>query len=275
MERQKLQEEAEQLDPQELKHALLQQARQQRRAVLQTVLRPGGTRPHVHRPFKLVLDPVVLPEPEPQPEAQPKPQPELPLASTTPGAAFSSGVLQERQQLAQTQLACAKTPASLLLGRYTPMEGVPERLLLTVRPTRPPATVSRSLRQQSSTPFGFTPVEGIPERLVAVRLLTGQCQQQAQGGSHVVSNERSEGHQQQAPLLPPQQDGVESPVEGLVQEGARRSSDAAPAPLDEFAFVPAAAGGDAAGDGAEGTRANGCGAEGEQNWRSSCVGVDA
>eukprot|EP00887_Chlorella_sp_A99_P007662 scaffold20.g7662.t1 len=237
-EQHKLHDDAVQLDPDELMEALLAQARQQRQVMLAQVLRLG-TRQHVRRPFSIMLDPVVEPEPEPEPEPetveQEEPEGDAAAAAATPGLhLLSAGRLL---QAASSRLGQLRTPGSLLQGRYTPIEGVPERLLLTARPRQPSAaaTASRS-RLTAATPAGFTPMEGVPERLVSAQLLSGLRRCMGPGSSRMQSNGLAE------------HGGVDSPVEGLVQEGAHRGSAAQPVPADEFAFAAPAGG---SGEGSE------------------------
>lgn len=147
-------------------------------------------------------------------------------------------VAPEQDELAEpgtSQQGQAHTPGTSLYGRYTPMEGVPERLaLLATRGKAAPATATASLMARpTGTPAGFTPLEGIPERLLAFPALPG--------ASRMGSNASG-------------RPSVDSPVEGLVLEaGARRraSGGAAPARLaaagstggfDGFAPSPQATG---------------------------------
>lgn len=158
----------------------------------------------------------------------------------TPGTAL----LQQDEQPAATadrqqqtsQRGQARTPGTSLFGRYTPMEGVPERLaaLAASHGKLLPATLLRSggpRAAAASTPDGFTPLEGIPERLGALRQLPGGPRLlNLPGATRICSNEAEAS--------------VDSPVEGLVQQGAKRSrgSGDAPSPADgkaEFAgFAP-------------------------------------
>lgn len=141
-----------------------------------------------------------------------------------------------RQQHQTSQRGQARTPGASLFGRYTPMEGVPERLaaLAASRGKLLPATLLRSGGPRAAaagTPAGFTPLEGIPERLGALRQLPGGPRLLSlPGATRICSNEAEAS--------------VDSPVEGLVQQGAKRSrgSGDAPSPADreaEFAgFAP-------------------------------------
>lgn len=189
--------------------------------MLRAVLRPGGKRSHVRRPFMLVLDPVVLPEPEPEP------------TTVTPGEGMSAGCLAHAAGSSQRGRAPVSAGHSGG-GWVTPMEGVPERLVLTARARVLPPTVSRSRGRIILTPAGYTPLEGIPERL---HLLTAQRVALA-GRSAIISNGTPGGS-----------GSVDSPVDGLVQEGVRRSSAGGqPVPADEFAFAPTAEEADGSGD---------------------------
>ncbi|KAL4452119.1 hypothetical protein ABPG75_007781 [Micractinium tetrahymenae] len=147
---------------------------------------------------------------------------------------------QEPLEPATSQRGQARTPGTSLYGRYTPMEGVPERLaLLATRGKAAPgvgaalATAAASpLARPAGTPAGFTPLEGIPERLLAFPALPGASRLGSNAGGRP---------------------SVDSPVEGLVLEGAARrrgSTGAAPARLagaggagdfDGFAPSPQAA----------------------------------
>lgn len=154
----------------------------------------------------------------------------------TPGTALlqqdgQPAATADRQQQT-SQRGQARTPGTSLFGRYTPMEGVPERLaaLAASRGKLLPATVLRSggpRAAAASTPAGFTPLEGIPERLGALRQLPGGPRLLSlPGATRICSNEAEAS--------------VDSPVEGLVQQGTKRSrgSGDAPSPADgeaEFA----------------------------------------
>ncbi|KAL4857201.1 hypothetical protein ACK3TF_002502 [Chlorella vulgaris] len=262
-------QEPEDPDPEELKDALLEQAKAQRWALMQAAMRPGTGRVPRRREFAIAL-PEPLEEEEAEEEqgqeqgqverhqpgeedaayqldvewvlvedgAQEQPALECaeqgeertaeegvmgeqaasaalqPLAADAPdlGAATPGAALWRQPdglQLEQTdsQRGQAKTPASSLYGRYTPMEGVPERLALPTARQQPPATVSHLVHPSSipaDTPAGFTPVEGIPERQLA--FLGGPRVFGLPGVSRMCSNEERQG--------------VDSPVEGLVQQGA-------------------------------------------------------
>lgn len=149
-------------------------------------------------------------------------------ADATPGAVLWQQQQQQQdgqpasaeQQQADSQRAQAKTPASSLFGRYTPMEGVPERLALlaATRGKQLPATVSRLAAQPAlmGTPAGFTPLEGIPERLHG--FAAGPRALDLPGVTRVYSNEAEAA-------------SVDSPVEGLVQQGGRRSRCSGDEPL--------------------------------------------
>jgi hypothetical protein len=253
------------LDPEALKDALLEKARADRRALVEAAMRPGTGRVPRRREFALDLPPLRVEQAEAEEQQQleqgvgdycdyewqlaagevqmdgghsrhPEWAAEAGVlaqqlaraavqpadagadpagaSAATPGAALLCQLGGELQQeMADSQLAQAKTPGASLLGRYSPMEGVPERLvLLATRNKQPPATVSRSLRQPACTPAGFTPMEGIPERLMA--LAAGP---RSLGATRVCSNEASPA--------------VDSPVEGLVQQGARACRDL-PQPAD-------------------------------------------
>lgn len=117
-----------QLDPEELKDALLQQAIAQRRALVASSLRKGTGRDVKRATFKIV---VTLPEPRPEP---------IPLNL-------------EAHTLTSSQLATAKSPSAPGLRHYpSPIEGVPERIMAAA-----PQVVPR--------PFtgGPSPMEGVPE----------------------------------------------------------------------------------------------------------------
>ncbi|EFN54867.1 hypothetical protein CHLNCDRAFT_134945 [Chlorella variabilis] len=263
------------VDPEALKDALLEQAKAQRRALMEAALRPGTGRFPRSREFAITLLPLQLEEQEEelleeagadqllqqdmewqaageagdeqlleygeheeqaweveegvlaeqQARAAVQPAAADAPASTaaTPGAALlrqqdgqpqSGGLQQERPD---SQRGQAKTPATSLFGRYTPMEGVPERLaLLATRGKQPPATVSRSARP-ARTPAGFTPTEGIPERLLAFQPPLGGPRPLGLPGATLVCSNQA-------------QRSVDSPVEGLVQQGVRRSKDGAAVP---------------------------------------------
>lgn len=263
------------MDPEALKDALLEQAKAQRRALMEAALRPGTGRFPRSREFAITLLPLQLEEQEEelleeagadqllqqdmewqaageagdeqlleygeheeqaweveegvlaeqQARAAVQPAAADAPASTaaTPGAALlrqqdgqpqSGGLQQERPD---SQRGQAKTPATSLFGRYTPMEGVPERLaLLATRGKQPPATVSRSARP-ARTPAGFTPTEGIPERLLAFQPPLGGPRPLGLPGATLVCSNQA-------------QRSVDSPVEGLVQQGVRRSKDGAAVP---------------------------------------------
>ncbi len=163
-------------------------------------------------------------------------------ASTgTPGSALlqqggQPATTADRWQQQSSQRGQARTPGASLFGRYTPMEGVPERLaaLAASRGKLLPATLLRSGGPRAAaagTPAGFTPLEGIPERLGALRQLPGGPRLLSlPGATRICSNDGEAS--------------VDSPVEGLVQQGAKRSrgSGDAPSPADgeaEFAgFAP-------------------------------------
>ena len=286
---------AAELDPEALKDALVEQARAQRRALLQAALRPGTGRQPRSRKISITLPPLQLEEDEPAEEevqhgeAAPGDEAALtveelaaladaelavqqlhdseaawecmaaeeegmlaqaaagaapqPADAATPGAALwqqeqqaeYGGAAGDEMQPGTSQHGQARTPATSLLGRYTPMEGVPERLALLATRGKGgaslggaalPATGSRSVRP-AGTPAGFTPLEGIPERLHAFQPLPG--------ATRVLSN-----------LGVP---SVDSPVEGLVHEAARRRSiGAAQQPAD----VPVAAAAEGEGEVAAG-----------------------
>lgn len=158
-----------------------------------------------------------------------------------PGSVATAAVQQEEEALepGTSQRGQARTPGTPQYGRYTPIEGVPERLpLLATRGKAAPAAATASLLgRPAATPAGFTPLEGIPERLLSFPALPG--------ASRMGSNGR--------------RPSVDSPVEGLVMEGAAHrhaSAGAAPAqlacagggpgfdgfePSPQFTGVPAAA----------------------------------
>lgn len=202
--------EAAALDPEEVKDALLLQALAARRATLMATLRPGSGRTPTRRSFRIVL-PALVPEPEPEPE------PELvaavqqagPLGAPTPGTS-------RRAQL-------PRTPGSAL--KWTPMEGVPERLARIAAPGAAPSSYP-TLSLPLGTPAGMTPQEGVPERVQHIRVAPGQWL--PRGPTPVASSQ------------PLGSDG--SPVNGLVQHAMRHPGQHTPAPAHAaFEFsVPAA-----------------------------------
>ena len=175
--------------------------------------------------------------------AEAQKQAQLQPAAATPGTALWLQQQQEQQQEGQpplsqqqqqdSQRAQAKTPGTS--GQYTPMEGVPERMLLATRGKQLPLTVSRLGLAAAGTPAGFTPLEGVPELAMVFQPLPGGPRLLGLPGATLVCS--NEG----------QQPSVDSPVEGLLQEGARRSKEdvGVPRPADGFAFaqLPSPAGG--------------------------------
>jgi hypothetical protein len=280
-EQRQLAEQAQQsaLDPEALKDALLEQARAQRRALMEATLRAGTGRMPRRREFAVTLPPM---QPEEEPEAEPaeeeeqaqfvgeaeqdeeqllqmeegdgevmeaqqqweaeqgvlaeaREQAQLQPAAATPGTALwlqqqrqqeGQAPLSQQQQQQDSQRGQAKTPGTS--GQYTPMEGVPERILLATRGKQLPLTVSRLGLAAASTPAGFTPLEGVPELAMVFQPLPGGPRLLGLPGATLVCS--NEG----------QQPSVDSPVEGLLQEGARRSKEdgGVPRPAEGFAFAP-------------------------------------
>ena len=198
------------------------QALAQRRAVLQATLRPGTGRAPPRHQFRITLRELAPPSPDENAAASEAAA--AAAAAAAPQGTPGAGLLQS------TQMGRARTPGtSGLLGRYSPMEGVPERLTAP-RARAPPGTVLRSGGHASrqATPRGYTPMEGIPERLLLRRASAGA------GNSRVLSNAGV--------------GSVSSPVEGLVRQAAgHASAQPGQAPAgEEFAFAAPQGAGNAA-----------------------------
>lgn len=140
---------------------------------------------------------------EPEPQTAPKPSPQLQLART-PGTSLRNMTPMEGVPEWFSAWRPAKVPGTAARGAatpYTPIEGVPERLV----PARP-ATAR-------AAPTPYTPMEGVPERQGP--LLPSRLQRVA-GAQHLPRVKvTSVGAVQQ-------QEGqsVDSPIGGLVQQEA-------------------------------------------------------
>ncbi|GAB4819138.1 hypothetical protein N2152v2_006184 [Parachlorella kessleri] len=224
-------------DVEQLKDEVLAGYLQRSRERLASKLRTG--RAPSNRQFSIRLRPVILPVPAAQEEpASPKPQEQNIVHDAEPQP---QSVTRPTPQAQLQQTACP-TPATNLIGR-TPVEGVPERWL--------PAP-----QQKCQTPatalVGRTPMEGVPERWTAPRAamqnrpatpapaLPTPMEGVPEGRTVLVVHKMplarrlEQQHQRQR--------SVDSPIEGVVQQGARATtSDGRPAALGEFTFAAAMA----------------------------------
>jgi hypothetical protein len=207
-------------DVEQLKDQLLAGYLQSSREYLDARLRTG--RVPANRQFGIRLRPVVLPAPPPPEEA---PVPCEDGQENEPAAVPQSAARPTPQQLH----ASCQTPAGSSLGR-TPMEGVPERWLAPPQTCRTPAT---SL-------LGKTPMEGVPERWTAPRAARKPATPPLPTPMEGVPEGRTQLVIRKLPAsrrMEEAQQSVDSPIEGVVQHGARPSACAPPAALADFTFA--------------------------------------
>jgi hypothetical protein len=226
------------LDPEELKDALLEQAHQQRREALAATLRGGSGRMPAQRQFRVVLRPLRLSPARPATSAPQQQTVGYAIDAQTrpPPPPQQGAAAYEVSQLAQLRTQGAP--------RFSPMEGVPER-----GPLRSASLMDRPSAWGNPSEGGaLTPLEGVPERMGDGRVFPGATQLGSNRYGGIATREGGVG---------------DSPVEGLIhqraagQRGQQALGDGPPPPLPPPAPAAAATGSFAFAGGADDDGDNG------------------